>query len=170
MAGITAAIVGAYVGGDAAVAGFVAVPVAFIVFLVWCFLVSIRLRNLWFLFLDHYDDSAVNGDAVSAELDRINRETKTKEFLKYIGSTVGVDTLAGLVAMVAKAGAAASGASRVLDRTVAGQGIKMYGQAVAAQAQAYAKIVAAYVFYKTARARLGLGQKINEKVYALARE
>lgn len=151
---------------------FVAIAVlgAFVAFAVWSYLVTLRTRNLWFLFLDHHDGERADTAAIPAELDRINRETKTKEFLKYIGSTVGVDSLAGLVKLIASLGAQASGASRVLDRTVLGQGVKMYGQALAAQAQSFARVIAAYVFYRAACQRLSLGQKVNERVYALARE
>ncbi len=151
---------------------FVAIAIlgAFVAFAVWSYFLTVKTRNLWFLFLDHHDGERADTAAIPAELDRINRETKTKEFLKYIGSTVGVDSFAGLVKMVAQLGAQASGASRVLDRTVLGQGVKMYGQAVAAQAQSFARTIAAYVFYRAACQRLGLGQKINERVYALARE
>jgi hypothetical protein len=104
------------------------------------------------------------------EMDRINHETKTKEFLKYVASVAGVDTVTGLTKMVLSLGSQVSGASKFLDRTLAGQGVKMYGQALAAQAQSFARAIAAYVFYRAARTRLGLGQAVNEKVYALAKE
>jgi hypothetical protein len=159
-----------YAGSFVDVFGVVVILGVFIVFLVWSYLVTLRTRNLWFLFLDHHDGERADTATIPAELDRINRETKTKEFLKYVGSTVGVDSLAGLVKVIASLGAQASGASRVLDRTVLGQGVKMYGQALAAQAQSFARVIAAYVFYRAACQRLGLGQKVNERVYALARE
>jgi hypothetical protein len=139
-------------------------------FIVWSFYLSIRLRNLWFLFLDHHDGERVETEKMVEEMDRINHETKTKEFLKYVASVAGVDTVTGLTKMVLSLGSQVSGASKFLDRTLAGQGVKMYGQALAAQAQSFARAIAAYVFYRAARTRLGLGQAVNEKVYALAKE
>jgi hypothetical protein len=162
---------GAFGGGDEAILWAIGIGCAtFGGVVIWSFYLSIRLRNLWFLFLDHHDGDRVDTEKMVEEMDRINRETKTKEFLKYIGSVAGVDTVTGLTKLVLSLGAQASGASKFLDRTLAGQGVKMYGQALAAQAQSFARAIAAYVFYRAARARLGIGQAVNEKVYALAKE
>lgn len=136
---------------------------------VWTFFLNVKLRFLWFLFLDCHDGAQVDTGRVVAELDRLNRETKTKEFAKYVISVAGVGTITGLAAALAKVAAQVSGASGFLNRTAAGQGIKLYGQTVAKQAQSFANIVAAYVFYRAARTRLGIGQEVNERVYALAR-
>lgn len=142
---------------------------AFAAFALWSFYVGVKLRNLWFLFLDHHDGSHVETRTLADELDRLNATMKTKEFAKYVLSVAGVDTLAGLTRLIASLATQVSGASKFLDRTVVGQGVKMYAQTVAAQAQAFARVIAAYVFYRAARAHLGLGQAVNERVYALAK-
>lgn len=164
-----AAIAGAAFAGVEPVILLVAGITTLIVLAFWSFFVGVKLRNLWFIFLDHHDGAHVETRVIADELDRLNATMKTKEFAKYVLSVAGVDTLAALTKMIAALAAQASGASKFLDRTVVGQGVKIYGQAVAAQAQAFARAIAAYVFYRAARAHLGSGQAVNERVYALAK-
>lgn len=157
--------------GDSATATIVVVAV--VTFLVWAFVTGVRLRNLWFVFLDCHDGVRADTETISAQMSSINHEMKTKEFAKYVGAAVGIDSVTALVRSIAPPAAARSQPDALASggwQATAGESARVYADALAAQAQSFARAIAAYVFYRAARQRLGLGQAVNERVYALARE
>ena len=141
-------------------------------------IVILKLRFIYFVFLDHYGKRDFSFEEVLDETIRLNKVGGKEQLKKVLVTYVGVHSLGALVNMVNSA--LLNRLERIIGRSYAGKAIKDYvGKAVTApiriytsmyikEASSFAKIIAWYVIYKKAlKISIGVEHRVNKNLYQL---
>lgn len=153
-----------------------AMAAVFIGVLVYLYLLNVKLRYAWFIFIDTYSsEKRLDMSVIISQMNKLNAIMKSESFKKALVLEIGTDSVRGIVnATVAaisigiKGGASLLSGSGALGQIVGGV-TKTYGQELAKQATSYGNIVAMYLLYRSARkVAYGESQVINPSMYGQA--
>lgn len=142
-------------------------------FAVYVFLTELRLRFLWFIFLDNYGKKDFNVTSSIAEQDRLNKVMKMDGFKRALVVDLGSDVIDIVVQAIVNEVVlgAASAVSKV--NTVAGKitenVLGYYTKELTKQSVSLGRTAAFYILYREARqASEHASIHVNEHVYKLA--
>jgi hypothetical protein len=134
--------------------------------IVYSYIIQIRLRYVWFIFLDAYGSPDFSHRAIFTQMKALNARLKEGDLQKIVLTTLGVD------AVGAVADTAIDGVSRGLSMfggggRMAGQLVGLVGSTMVAVVKDYSKQVSYYMFYRLARQALyGADDKGSVSLYA----
>jgi hypothetical protein len=157
--------------------GGVTLGVSFALFIFYSYYLNIRLRYTWFLFLDGYKKMESDYTNLFVQVDRLNAVMKSESFKKALVLNLGTDSIASITnnvisTMTQGLSTVAGGltGSKVLGE-MASSLTDAYGKELVQQIASYARIVAMYMLYQSARKEaFGEGQIVNTEVYNLISE
>lgn len=130
---------------------------------------NIRLRYLPFLLADTYGNQNFSYGGLFTEMKRLNKATKTKDFVKMLVVTLGTDAVETAVTGLMNAGTNAVASQLGGTGKAVAQAAGMYANQVVATNKSYAQTVTFYVYYRVARKlTFGESQSINQALYQRA--
>jgi hypothetical protein len=143
---------------------FVLIP---LILWIYFYYLNIKLRYIWFIFLDNFGKSDFSFQKLKSEMDKLNSISKSELFKKSLIMNIGVDTTKGLInfsmwsALRSLNGIGKGG-------EVAGSVIGAYGSELTNQLASYSKIIGNYILYRFACSVLYQRvQEVNENLYRL---
>ena len=134
---------------------------------VYSYYLKIKLRYLWFIFLDNYGRD-YSHTFLTAEMKKLNSISKTDTFKKSLIANLGTDSISGLSRMAI--GTISKGMSVFGGEAgkLLGGITEIYGKELARQATDFGNISAQYILYRFARKELyGEEQVVNDSIYLL---
>ena len=145
----------------------VALLTVLIAIAVYSYYLKIKLRYLWFIFLDNYGRD-YSHTFLTSEMKKLNNISKTDTFKKSLLANLGTDSLSGLSRMaigtISKGMSVFGGEAGKLVGGITG----IYGKELARQAANFGNISAQYILYRFARKELyGEEQVVNDSIYLL---
>lgn len=153
---------------DTEVRGWVILGTIFIPLIaaiIYTYLLNIRLRYIWFVFIDLYGTPEFSHAAIYARMNELNKRLNQEDFKKLITTTIGLDVVG------AGANFALDGATSLMSK-FGGPGkliasiTSIIGGSMIAVSKDYAKQVSYYMFYKLARQSLyGANDKGSTSLY-----
>lgn len=152
-----------------AVLGALGVGLFFFLPTIYIFILKIKMRFIWFLFLDTYG-SDISWKDFFSEIKKLNSVATRQSVTKTLIAEFGAGTLSGLASVLT------SGLRNNIDQAVSGgqaigRVISFYINSVANQMAALGRNAAIYLLYLYARAEIHQnGQEINEALYDLGRK
>lgn len=149
------------------VASILIVSGGLLALIIYFYYLKIRLRFLWFIFLDRYKTEGFSHSLIFQEMKKLNEISKSETFKKALLANLGADSLGAITnAMIKelKAGLSVLGKGGEL----AGGLIGAFAEEASKQAISLGKIAAIYVLYRYARQlSYNQPQTINENIYNL---
>lgn len=139
-----------------------------IILYIYFYYLKIKLRYVWFLYLDLYGNQGFFYRNIFSEMRLLNAVGKSEIFQKSLVVSLGADVVQSVVGF--SLGAmfhGMMGGSGRAGRVIAGT-VSAYANEVTAQASSLAKLAANYILYLYSREQLyGESSIRNEKVYCL---
>lgn len=139
-----------------------------IVFVVYMYFLRIKLRFVYFLFIDRYNKTTFTYSALFDEMEQLNAVCKTESFKKALILNLGSDAIGDIAGSVVSVfhGAVAS-FGRV--GSVVGAVLRPVADESTRQFASFARLTAIYLLYINARAAINAGaaQETNGYVYEL---
>lgn len=134
----------------------------FIVIAIYFYLIRIKLRYTWFIFLDTYGSNYSIKTLIN-DMHRLNNVSKTESFKKSLMANLGTDllntALGNMIAGMTKWGTAGG---------MLGGATNVYAESATRHTTEYSNITVQYMLYRFARQEMyGEEQKINEELYNL---
>lgn len=132
------------------------------------FFLRVKLRYIWFVFLDLYKKEGFSRGQVFEEMNKLNSIAKSDSFKKALVINLGTDSVNVLADI--SVDAITYGISQLgrVGETV-GSVVNVVGKEASRQATSFANIAAMYILYRFAREQLfGKEQEVNENIYKLA--
>ena len=138
------------------------------IFLYSYFYLRVRLRYVWFIFLDTYQKANFSYSVVFEELNKLNSVSKSDSYKKALILNLGTDSV-NLVAQVAVGGISYGISQLGKAGEVVGSVVNVVGKEASHQATSFANIAAMYILYRFALEQMyGEDQEVNENIYKLA--
>ena len=143
---------------------------SFIAIIYIYYYIRIKLRYIWFLFIDLYGTEGFSYKKLFQEMKKFNNINKQESFKKTLVLYFGSDTINTIVRSVSiniGEGLGRFGAGGIL----AGRLFRAISQETSRQVTSLAKITVNCLFYRTAKSNLyNNPQKVNEYIYNLIEE
>ncbi len=159
---------------DPVLMGMVAGFIISAILAVYCYTVSLRLRFVWFIFLDNYGTEQSSTKAIIEEQDQLNKAAESIGLKRAIATGITsslVSVIATFVSDMVLLGALeVSRASGSKSGQAVLKVVQTYSREVINQASSLGHSVAIYILYK--ESRKAAGQKeivVNEHLYKLAK-
>lgn len=146
--------------GGISIASLFLIPVAYL------YVISIKLRFMWFLFLDTYG-TGISWHDFFAELKKLNSVAKSDSVVKTIVADFGAGTVSGIASMLM--GGVQQGIGQLGPGAhIAGEIMGTYTSSVTNEMTSLGRSAAVYLLYCYAREQLHhTPQHINEALYKL---
>tara|TARA_Y100000310_G_scaffold208118_1_gene208651 strand:+ start:11862 stop:12836 length:975 start_codon:yes stop_codon:yes gene_type:complete len=142
---------------------------AILLWLYYRYRIRVRLRYIWYIFLDTYHPETLSYNKIVKEMNDLNNISKSESFKKSLVIAFGTDATREIVFIMLnylQAGISALGRGA----TVFGSVLRLGAEETSRQFIDFAEISAFYILYKSARnERDNESQKINEYIYKLAK-
>jgi hypothetical protein len=135
--------------------------------IIYFYYLKIKLRFLWFIFLDYYKTENFSHSFIFQEMKKLNEISKSETFKKSLVINLAADSLQAITnAMIEELQTGLSALGKGGELT--GGLIRAYTEEASKQAISLGKIAAIYVLYRFAQQQLnGRPQVINENIYNL---
>ena len=156
------------------------IAVGSISLVIYFYFLRIRLRYLWFIFLDRYHDAGFSHDKIFTEVEELNEVNKSESFKKALVSQFGSDVAKSISNLIVQrlssyvigAGVGLSrGGMGILGGGLGSFGVvaRVLGEEGSKQITSYGKIIAFYLLYRQAR-QLKYGEAQINQEYKLETE
>jgi hypothetical protein len=132
---------------------------------IWIFLTSLRLRFLWFIFLDMYGQKDFSVQAVFEKQEKLNEIMKTSTFKHLMTADFGSAVIEVVISSITYE------ISNIVSMLNGGLGAatRFYGDELSYNASSYANFAATYIIYEESLKATGEPSVINGPVYKLSK-